>query len=720
MSIISKTPASLLEIIVRRGGLKELKLLSPDQQAGMFKKLGVIQQIENAKYGTKGTLVTLMAKQHLVSEQVIHVWLKSFKDLGWEGLVDGRRAAARGRALMPGITAQWIKDKILRTQRNDAVKEVYRQILDQWNLWRRTGDPQWAIPGFTAPPQDCGKGYPSGFSYESVRRCKPTDYQASLARQGTQASYRSLPSILGTRVGHKYLETIFFDDQKYDVQVRVPGYDRPMVPLGFNALDRLTAFPFTPHIRLRWYDCEAEVNRSLTQKEFVWYLITILCTEGYRTDEVGTTLIQEHGTAKAWSNKQFTTPDGYHSFQEALSALTGGSVRMDDSGLFNKPAFKELLYGPKSSGNPRFKAPIESFFHAVRTYMLPMIGQTGRNPDEAPEENYGIDQYERRLLKIAETLPKNLRDGILSNYLTGVEFGQMTMLAYDALANRTDHAMEGWAKCNHVEPVWKWKHEKDSDIWRPRSELIGLPEHVRAHALHEQSQDPRLTDCIAWSPAIARAHHLLDPAISKLDFSDAVHLLPREWAKAVKVRDRHQIHLTEALLPGEELIYLPELTTPRGRTEYLQPGDEVMVHLNPLMPDTLLCYDKQFAFIGTLTRNVRIGHDNAQLEEMYKQRSRLRGALDAPVRRAMQPVSDRRDAVATANRDYIDRAQGKIPAGSPEARSESAKQGVRTAAANRLQGRGEVIDYDAIPVASDAWRDPFADLPDDNHFPDSI
>ena len=65
-----------------------------------------------------------------------------------------------------------------------------------------------------------------------------------------------LPSILSTRVGMKYLQTIFFDDQKYDVQVRVPGYERPMVPLGFNALDRLSAYPFQPHIRLRWFDAE--------------------------------------------------------------------------------------------------------------------------------------------------------------------------------------------------------------------------------------------------------------------------------------------------------------------------------------------------------------------------------------------------------------------------------------------------------------------------------
>jgi|GEM_PF-2517577 len=718
--------SSALSLVAQSGGLGEVAGMTLGQKNDLYKKLTVVKLLMAATgHGQKGPIIAAQSRALGVSAAAINGWLAAFKKLGPLGLADGRRSTCKGVAILPQITRNWIADKILRCQREDAVREVHRQILDQWNLWRRSGEPQWALPGYDACPRDCGKGYPAGMSYETILRCCPTQWQASLSRQGTIASYRNLPSILSTRYGSRYLETIFFDDQKYDVHVRVPGYEKTMVPLGFNALDRLTAFPFSPHIRLRWYDNDAEVNRSLTQKEFVWYVISILCQEGYRTDERGTTLIQEHGTAKTWSNMQLRTPDGFHSFEEAISSLTNGHVRMDDSELFNKPAFAEMLYGPQSSGNPRFKAPIESFFHAVRTYMLPMIGQTGRNVDMAPEETYGLDKEARRMFRLAETIPANMREGIQANFLTGVEFGHMTALVYDALANRQDHALEGWAECGFIEPLWRWETDAN-DFWRPRSELASLPGHVREHALSQQARNPRLTMLQPWSPATARLHSQSDPAIQKLAFADAIHLLPTSWAKHVKVRDRHQLHITEDLLPGVELIYLPELKNPAGRTEYLHPGDEVMVYLNPMMPDTLLCCDMQFRFLGTLTRNVRIGHDNSQLDEMFRQRARLKGAMEGPVRRAMQPAADRRHAVRELNADLIQAAESvKLgqPAMPEAIRAALALQEARQAAAATLQATGNSgprPTYEPAPTYAPAIADPFAGLADEDDFPSDI
>lgn len=668
MQTLAQAPSYLLDLVVRENGLGELHALKPAQRAALFRKLAVVYQVENAAYKTKEILKESLAATLAISKQAIDSWLKTYKTHGFRGLIDGRHVSRRGRACMPDITAEWIKDLHLRSQRNDSGGEVRRQVLDQWRLWKRTGDSQYALPGYASPPPDCGKGYPAGFSEETMRRCKPTDWQASLARQGTIASYRNLPSILGTRVGTKYLETVYFDDQKLDIQVRVPGYAKPMVPLCFNALDRLTAYPFDPHTRLRWFDVEEKINRSLTQKEYVWYRITILVEQGYRTDEDGTTHVEEHGTAKGWANKAIKTPDGLHSFEEAVLSITGGKCKTASSELFNQAAFKELLYGPQSSGNPRFKAPIESFFHVVRTYMLPLLGQTGRNVEEAPEENYGIDQYEKSIIRQINEFPRHLQDrlheGILSNYLTGAELANVTPLIYRALRNRTDHAMEGWADCHFMEPVWRWKDDREMR-WRSRSELAGFPQTLRETALFEQSQNPDLTTIIPWSPEIARICHLQDPCIKKLNWMDAIHLLPTTWAKHVKVRDRHQIHITEELLPGVELIFLPELTTPRGRTEYLQPGDELMVYLNPLMPDTLLVCDMEFRFLGTVTRNVRIGKDHNQLDEMFAQRARLKGSQEAIVRRAMQPEADRRAGVRESNQTLLADARNVTPAAAP-------------------------------------------------------
>jgi hypothetical protein len=663
MKTLTQAPANLLDIVVAQGGLDELATLSPGQKADLFRKLGIVQQIQAAGYGAKESMKVVIARSFNppMSVQAINHWISLYKKHGFRALIDGRRAGDSARVGLPEVTRQWIKDEILRSQRRDAVAEVHRNVISQWNLWRRTGDPQWTIPGFTSPPPDAGKGFPAGFSIENFRRCQPTRYQKTLAAQGTISAYRSLPSILSTCVGTRYLQYIFTDDEKPDVNVRVMGFDRPMVPLCFHALDRLTRYPFRPHVRLRWYDVDAGSHKTLTQKEYVFYLIFLLCTEGYRTDETGTCIVQEHGTANAWNNQSLATPDGHHSFEAALSSITGGHVRMDSSGLFNKPAFAELLYGPQSSGNPRFKAPIESSFRLWRVYSQNLIGQTGLSAEMMPEENYGITKYEKQILKIAADLPAHIRDGLQSNFLTGVEFASVAELIRQALAARDDHSFEGWQECGFVEPVWRWA-EDPVGTWRSRTELANLPQHLREHALHQQKQNPLLTTILPWSPAVARASCLQDPAIKKLNFSDAIHLIPTSWLKSVTVRDRHQIHLTEDLLPGEELIYLPEITTPRGRTEFLQPGDEIMVLLNPLMPDTVIVYDQSYQLIGTITRNIRTGRDMDQVEEMFRQRARLKGHLEAPVRRAMQPAADRRTAVRQLNEDLISQARDVTPA----------------------------------------------------------
>jgi hypothetical protein len=268
---------------------------------------------------------------------------------------------------------------------------------------------------------------------------------------------------------------------------------------------------------------------------------------------------------------------------------------------------------------------------------------------------------------------------------------------YDALAARTDHQLEGWAKCGFVEPMWRWAEDQPG-MWRNRGELAGLPPHLRDHALHQQSQDPLLSTIINWSPAQARDAMAQDPAIKRLSFVDAVHLLPTSWAKAVTVRKNHEIHITDDLLPGETFVYFPEITTPRGRTEFLRQGDNVMIFFNPLMPDRVIVCDRQMAVLGTLTRNVRIGNDADQLEAMYRQRSRLKWAAEAPARRAMQPDADRRAAVREINDDLIARAKEQ-DFQSPVIRTtaEAAEKGRKTAAANRLQKHGKATDWDNAP-----------------------
>jgi hypothetical protein len=123
-----------------------------------------------------------------------------------------------------------------------------------------------------------------------------------------------------------------------------------------------------------------------------------------------------------------------------------------------------------------------------------------------------------------------------------------------------------------------------------------------------------------------------------------------------------------------------------------------MILLNPLMPDSVLVYDPNLAFIGTITRSVRTGRDMNQVEEMFKQRARLKGAMEAPVRRAMQPVADRRDAVSRLNKDLIAQAsgEGSLSEQAQAARTAAIEKGITTRRANQW---AQDIDDDAAAAA---------------------
>ncbi len=668
MHTLSKAPANLLDLVVSEGGLEDLTNLSPAQKSNLFRKLGAVQMLVNATYKTKGQIRKAQARAMNVGESTISLWVKLYEKHGFRGLIDGRKAASGSRTMLPDVTKQWIKDQILNMQREDAVQEVHRTTIAQWNLWRRTGDPTKAIPGFLVPPRDAGKGEPAGFSIENFRKCKPTSYAKSLASQGTISAYRSLPSILSTCIGTRYLEYVFFDDEKPDVHVRVANPDKPVaVPLCFHALDRLTRYPFPPHIRLRWFDADSGTNKHLTRKEFVFYVINLLCTEGYRNDERGTCFVQEHGTAKVWSNKELRTPDGFHSFEDAMKSITARDgnpgARLDSSGIFNKAAFQELIYGPQASGNPRFKAPIESSFRLWRVYSQHLRGQTGRNIEMAPEETYGLTKYEEQIIRSASGLSDQFKTNLLSNFLTAPEFGISAELIRQALASRDDHKFEGWYESGFCELVWRWEQDPVG-MWRSREELAQLAidaPHLHEHALIQQRKNPALTHIIPWSPMIARESLRRDPQIRRLPISMVHLLIPTDWLKPATFNARNFIQVTEELLPGMDLQYLPELTTPSGRTEYLHKGDHILTLCNPLMPDTLLAYDQKHTFIGTLTRNVPLGRDSDQIEDLYKQRGRIQQAYAAPVRRASQEKAARRDAVRELNADLVSQAREVSP-----------------------------------------------------------
>ncbi|MCW1883986.1 helix-turn-helix domain-containing protein [Luteolibacter flavescens] len=686
MSALSLAPLSLL------------RTLTPEQKTGLFQKLEAVQAVNAARYGTKGDVVKAAARDLRVSTQAVNKWVGDFNAHGAEALVDGRRKRGKERGL-PEITQRWITEEYLRLQREDSGVEIYKLIRDRARLWGKTGNPKYAIPGLVEPPAMGAKGYPVGLSQETIRRYGPDAYQRALAHQGRKAASDLLPSIPDSRIGVSYLERIFFDDQVYDHMIQQPGWEKPMRPVGFNALDYLTGAFLDFHMRLRWWDENSESHRSLTQREFVWFVLGLLSSVGYRGDAKGTRLVFEHGTANSWSSEsgRLKTHAGHASFESALSAFTGGKVTIDRSGKFNQATWSEMMFVPKSAGNFRFKAPIESMFRAVRTHGLLIPGATGRNADLMPAENYGLEREETKWLKLASKFPTHIAEAVQSNLFSFAEYYSAYRMIYAGINADPDHALKDWEALGFVMREWRWEQDP-TGLWRPRAELARLAEsapHVAATFDLQRAENPGLVRTRRMSRAEAVRQSEMDPAIRTLDIHDFHNLLPLEWAHELKVTRERTLVVRDPLIKGTKaLTYFTACRNERGHRISLSPGDQVLCHLNPFAPDSLIVLDQHGAPIGIAARIPDDVASNADLaQDLLAARALQTADADAPVRAAFQGVAERRREVKAHNEGLRDAAAGIV-------RQTPAEKASDTKRRNRVQQTASSVDTSG---ALDAW-----------------
>jgi hypothetical protein len=673
-----------------------LSRITPAQKQDLFTKLDAVQMMLDAGYGRKGEAKKIAAKQLRVSEQAVQNWYDLFQKKGCEALVDGRRKRGASKGISE-TTKAWIFEEYCRLQREDSGVEIFKMIRERARLWWKTGNPRFAIPGFMDPPAISAKGYPEGLSQETIRRCGPDAYQRALAHQGRKTASGLLPSIPDTRVGVGYLERIFFDDQMYDHYITEPGYKTHMRPVGFNALDYLTGAFLDFHIRLRWWDENSETHKSLTQREYVWFVIGLLSTVGYRTDSRGTRLVFEWGTANGWSSEtgKHVTQLGFTSFDDALHAATDQHVTIDRSGKFNKATWKEMLFVPKSAGNFRYKAPIESMFRAVRTHGLLLPGATGRKAELAPEESHGLEREERRWLKLANSLPSHIAEAVRTNNFSFMEYYRAYRAIYAGINADPEHSLKDWDKIGFCLREWRW-NEDPPTLWRPRAELANLPEHVIATHEAQRSSNPELMRTRRMSRAEAVRVCENDPAIRTLDKWKFHQLLPLSWALPVTVRDSREIVISDPLITGAgDLTYFTTCRTERGHVIHLQPGDKLLCHLDPFRPDELIVMDQQGVPIGMTPRRPDDVPSNSEIaKELLGARALMTADVSAPVRHAFQTVAERRREVRENNESLEERMRDVSPA---------------TKAAKPKRERPSANDPFATSVPASANTEPEAD-----------
>jgi hypothetical protein len=246
-------------------------------------------------------------------------------------------------------------------------------------------------------------------------------------------------------------------------------------------------------------------------------------------------------------------------------------------------------------------------------------------------------------------------------------------VVYAVINSDPEHALKEWDKCGFVKRVWHWQEDPEN-LWRDRSELAALPDHVRATFDHQVSRNPDLTRTVKMSRAEAVRASENDTSIRTLSKWQQHALLPLSWAIPVKVRRTREMVITDPLLRGTpELIYMTSLRNERGHMIHLQPGDELLCHLNPFRPDELMVMDSAGLPIGFAPRRPDEVLPNSDIaKELLGARALLTADLDAPVRFALASVAERRAEIRDANDALSDRMKNITP--SPAAPAAPARQ----------------------------------------------
>ena len=636
-------------------------------QSDVMAKLKWIARIRDAGRCSKGALVKQAAKDLGKSVGAVNRYLRWFKDGGWENVIDERHAGVGAKGL-PEKFKSYVAGIFDGLQRDDDGREAHRKIIDRWACWRESGSPDFKIDGYDHPPSpDPATGEPKGWSYDNLLKLRPKKPARSSTKQGPKAASIYLPDILTTRVGSAVLSRVLFDDQDLDNLLAdgflaVAGITETQTPCCFNSLDFYTASHLDHHLRAQHKDPVTKKNKTLTGDEFAWFTIRHLQTWGWRKDHLGTELIQELGTAKTWQNQDLTSLGGFHSFEDALYALSGGKCIVNRSGRFDSPLFADMCFKPSSTGNFKFKTWLESAFRLLRTYMQGLPGAKGsRERDNGREETYGIKMVERKLLTaIAECADKPtqefLREHIAHELMDLPTLHALVCAVYRAVNARTRHSLEGWHECRFTVPLWR--PSERSETWFTHDELMSIadPEEKRFLIQRINANRDTLAKVDKLSPASALQIEMARDAgcIEKLKDEFVGLLFPRERAVRKTVLSDHTFTLPNPLWPDTLETYVASWDH-KGAQVTLDSGKELLVYHNPYFDGRAQLHDMNGSYITTLFPTVRaepFRQDKTLIQ--LKQRAAVASGHTVHVKARLADIAAGRVANREHNRVILD------------------------------------------------------------------
>lgn len=341
-----------------------------------------------------------------------------------------------------------------------------RAFHRRWDAWLR-GDETKRFPGFDICPADCGKGYPAGMSPRNLYRLLKRRPRAEIEmmRIGTAAAMEFLPPVPMTRVGLRPLEYIFFDDVWLDRKVIVPGYRAPARLLQLGCLDYASGvylkFGQRPEL-----PTEEGKRERLKERDMKWLVAMLLEEFGFPTG-YKMHLICERGTATLRAGDA-----------RALFDLSDGQICVCYTGMEGQLV---LAWQESSTGNPRGKAPLESWHNLFHNENGALPGQMGKDRDHSPAALAGMEREAMALQTAAHFVSEEQRSRLCFPFSDWRAAYFETQEVVNRINRRTKHDLEGFDnvglyRLNAPGLVTEWK-PKDEAYGKIPGELVKFLEY---------------------------------------------------------------------------------------------------------------------------------------------------------------------------------------------------------------------------------------------------
>lgn len=398
----------------------------PEEQESVRTLHDLMMQIDAAPNRHRGSKMVACARWSAKRLEARHQeWCESGRD--WRVLVNKAKYPDAREPRLPQDFRDYVRSKFSSNQRKNA--PAWRQIVRQWEHWLTSGDPQFALPGYTECPKPAPRQrHPAGWSERNLNRFAPPKAELLIARIGVAAALEFLPHIPGTREGVRFLEYVSGDDVWLKRKCVVPGFGSVRV-VQFGLMDYGASYYLDRFVQRPVLPRNDGTTEQLKRRDFLWCVALMLEHYGYPLDYV-MHIICERGTAtmsKAEARFLYEISNGQ--IIVGWSTMEGEFVAAWDE---------------RKSGNSNAKPWHESFHNLYANEEADLPGQVGKDRDHSPAELQGRERFAVALNDVAAILTPEQRARLPMPFPTAKECYAQSLERVSWINNRKEHDCEGF------------------------------------------------------------------------------------------------------------------------------------------------------------------------------------------------------------------------------------------------------------------------------------